>query len=171
MARTPRLLTDLPCHLDLLVRSTRGTNVRGGNHRPRGTYETNPHKLARGAAVGHPVFPCSRVESGTFVGCLGNREYELGSTAAGLTRAIRRMNELWREFQAEVVCGFEDGLQRKLTVLDVAETLQDLAALPITTPKRSKATGRTSTAFASAVNTASATCAPSRPGRQRGCRT
>jgi hypothetical protein len=46
--------------------------------------------------------PLIRVESGIFVGWLGNREYELGSTEAGLARAIRRMNELRREIQAEV---------------------------------------------------------------------
>ena len=43
-----------------------------------------------------------RVESGSFVGCLGNREYVLGPTEAGLARAIRKMNELRREIQAEV---------------------------------------------------------------------
>jgi hypothetical protein len=43
--------------------------------------------------------PLIRVESGTFVGWLGNREYVLGSTEAGLARAIRRMNELRREVQ------------------------------------------------------------------------
>ena len=46
--------------------------------------------------------PLIRVESGTFVGWLGDQEYVLGSTEAGLARAIRRMNELRREIQAEV---------------------------------------------------------------------
>ena len=46
--------------------------------------------------------PCIRVEAGTFVGRFGNEEYELGSTEAGLARAIRRMSELRREIQAEV---------------------------------------------------------------------
>jgi hypothetical protein len=46
--------------------------------------------------------PLIRVESGTFVGCLGNQEYVLGSTEAGLARAIQRMNELRREIQTEV---------------------------------------------------------------------
>ena len=46
--------------------------------------------------------PLIRVESGTFVGYLGNQEYELVSTKAGLARAIRRMNELRREIQVEV---------------------------------------------------------------------
>ena len=46
--------------------------------------------------------PLIRVYSGTFVGWLGDREYELGSTEAGLARAIRKMNELRREIQGEV---------------------------------------------------------------------
>jgi hypothetical protein len=43
-----------------------------------------------------------RVESGTFVGRFGDQEYALGSTEAGVARAIRRMSELRREIQAEV---------------------------------------------------------------------
>ena len=46
--------------------------------------------------------PCIRVESGAFVGRFGDQEYELGSTAAGVARAIRRMSELRREIQGEV---------------------------------------------------------------------
>ena len=46
--------------------------------------------------------PRIRVESGTFVGRFGDQEYELGSTEAGLARAIRRASELRREVQAEV---------------------------------------------------------------------
>jgi hypothetical protein len=46
--------------------------------------------------------PLIRVEAGIFVGCLGNREYVLGSTEAGLARAVRRMNELRREIHTEV---------------------------------------------------------------------
>ena len=46
--------------------------------------------------------PCIRVESGSFVGRFGEEEYELGSTEAGLARAIRRMSELRREIQGEV---------------------------------------------------------------------
>ncbi|HEV3332035.1 MAG TPA: hypothetical protein VG096_13680 [Bryobacteraceae bacterium] len=45
--------------------------------------------------------PLIRVESGTFVGWMGNREYVLGSTEVGLARAIRRMNELRREIEAD----------------------------------------------------------------------
>jgi hypothetical protein len=48
------------------------------------------------------VKPWIRVESGTFVGRFGDQEYELGSTEAGVARAIRRMSELRREIQAEV---------------------------------------------------------------------
>ena len=44
----------------------------------------------------------NRVESGTFVGRFGDQEYALGSTEAGVARAIRRMSELRREIQAEV---------------------------------------------------------------------
>jgi hypothetical protein len=61
------------------------------------------HRLSIRAIVGRlSAKPLIRVESGLFVGCLGNREYELGSTDAGLAQAIRRMNELRREIQAEV---------------------------------------------------------------------
>jgi len=47
--------------------------------------------------------PVIRVESGGFVGRLGNQDYELGSTEAGLARAIRRMSQLRRELEAEEV--------------------------------------------------------------------
>jgi hypothetical protein len=46
--------------------------------------------------------PCIRVESGAFVGRFGDQEFELGSTEAGLARAIRRMSAHRREVQAEV---------------------------------------------------------------------
>lgn len=46
--------------------------------------------------------PIIRVESGTFVGYLGNREHVLGSTGLGLARAIGRMKELRRETQTDV---------------------------------------------------------------------
>ena len=45
--------------------------------------------------------PVIRVESGGFVGRLGNQDYELGSTEAGLARTIRRMSQLRREMEAE----------------------------------------------------------------------
>jgi hypothetical protein len=45
--------------------------------------------------------PHIRVEAGSFVGRFGDREYELGSTEAGLARAIRRMSRLRREMEAE----------------------------------------------------------------------
>ena len=45
--------------------------------------------------------PLIRVESGTFVGRVGDQEYGLGSTEAGVARAIRRMSELRRELQGE----------------------------------------------------------------------
>jgi hypothetical protein len=45
--------------------------------------------------------PYIRVESGTFVGRLGDQDYELGPTEAGLARAIRRMSGLRREIQLE----------------------------------------------------------------------
>ena len=46
--------------------------------------------------------PWIRVESGVFVARFGGREYALGSTESGLARAMRRMNELRRERQADV---------------------------------------------------------------------
>ena len=46
--------------------------------------------------------PIIRIESGGFVGRLGDHEYELGSTSAGLARAIRRRSEVRRETEAEV---------------------------------------------------------------------
>jgi hypothetical protein len=46
--------------------------------------------------------PWIRVESGTFVGRFEGQEYALGTTAAGLAPAIRRMRELRRAIQAEV---------------------------------------------------------------------
>jgi hypothetical protein len=46
--------------------------------------------------------PWIHVESGAFVGRVGDQEYALGSTDAGVARAIRRMSELRREWEAEV---------------------------------------------------------------------
>ena len=46
--------------------------------------------------------PCIRVESGVFVGRFGDQEYGLGSTEAGLARAIRRMSALRRKIQEDV---------------------------------------------------------------------
>jgi hypothetical protein len=46
--------------------------------------------------------PFIRVESGAFVGRFGDQEYELGSTEAGLARAIRRMSQLRREVETDV---------------------------------------------------------------------
>ena len=42
---------------------------------------------------------CIRVETGSFVGRFEDREYELGSTEAGLARAIGRMSQLRREIE------------------------------------------------------------------------
>jgi hypothetical protein len=44
--------------------------------------------------------PFIRVEGGSFVGRFQDQEYELGSTAAGLARAIGRMSQLQREMAA-----------------------------------------------------------------------
>jgi len=46
--------------------------------------------------------PFIRVESGAFIGRFGDQEYELGSTEAGLARAIHKMSQLRQEIQAEV---------------------------------------------------------------------
>jgi len=45
--------------------------------------------------------PFIRVETGNFVGRIGDREYELGPTEAGLVRAISRMRQLRLESEAE----------------------------------------------------------------------
>jgi hypothetical protein len=45
--------------------------------------------------------PWIRVESGGFVGRVGDQEYALGSMEAGLARAIRRMSEVRREILAK----------------------------------------------------------------------
>ena len=42
-----------------------------------------------------------RVEGGSFVGRFGRQEYQLGSTAAGLARAISRMSQFRREVEVE----------------------------------------------------------------------
>jgi hypothetical protein len=45
--------------------------------------------------------PLIRVELSRFVGRFGDQEHALGSTEAGLARAIRRMSELRRERETE----------------------------------------------------------------------
>ena len=45
-----------------------------------------------------------RVQSGAFAGRFGDQKYEIGSTEAGVARAIRRMSELRRE------CAINDNL-------------------------------------------------------------
>jgi hypothetical protein len=45
--------------------------------------------------------PFIRVEGGSFIGRVGDQEYQLGSTATGLAWAIRRMSQLRREREAE----------------------------------------------------------------------
>ena len=58
------------------------------------------HRLdLRGIVAGPSAKPSIRVESGSFVGRLGDREYELGRTEGGVARAIRRMRELRREIE------------------------------------------------------------------------
>ena len=61
------------------------------------------HQLNLGAIAARlSAKPFIKVESGSFVGGFGDQEYELGSTEAGVARAIRRMRELRREREAEV---------------------------------------------------------------------
>ena len=61
------------------------------------------HQLNIPAIVGGlNAKPMIRVESGTFLGRFGDQEYALGSTEAGLARAIRRMSEVRREIQTKV---------------------------------------------------------------------
>ena len=60
------------------------------------------HRLdLRGIVAGLSAKPSIRVESGSFVGRLGDREYELGRTEGGVARAIRRMSEIRREVEVE----------------------------------------------------------------------
>ena len=69
--------------------------------RPRRFAEV--HELDLGAIVARlSARPIIRVESGVFVGRFKDQEYALGSTEAGLARAIGRMSELRREMEAEV---------------------------------------------------------------------
>ena len=72
-------------------------------------HKLGPRKFAeahqldlRGIVAGLSAKPLIRVESGSFVGRLGDREYELGRTEGGVARAIRRMSEIRRETLAEV---------------------------------------------------------------------
>jgi hypothetical protein len=72
-------------------------------------HKLGPRKFAEVHRLNVPVIvarlsarPFIRVESGNFVGRLGDQEYGLGSTSAGLARAIRRMSEVRREAEAEV---------------------------------------------------------------------
>ena len=59
--------------------------------------------------------PSILVESGTFVGRLGDQDYELGSTEAGLARAIRRMSGLQRGIQSELIRGEPNELSAQIT--------------------------------------------------------
>jgi len=72
-------------------------------------HKLGPRKFSEAHQVNIPAIvarlsakPFIRVESGAFVGRLGDHEYDLGPTQAGLPRAIRRMSELRREMLAEV---------------------------------------------------------------------
>jgi hypothetical protein len=59
------------------------------------------HQLNIPAIVGRlSAKPWIRVESGSFVGRVGDQEYTLGSTDRGVASAIRRMTELRREREA-----------------------------------------------------------------------
>jgi len=78
---------------------------RTGDH---SYHKLGPRKFAEVHELNIPAIvarlsakPWIRVDSGTFVGRFGAQEYELGSTEAGVARAIRRMRELRREIQAE----------------------------------------------------------------------
>jgi hypothetical protein len=61
------------------------------------------HQVNLGAIVARlSAKPVIRVESGVFVGRFGDQVYALGSTEAGLARAVRRMSQVRREREAEV---------------------------------------------------------------------
>jgi len=71
-------------------------------------HKLGPRKFAeahqldlRGIVAGLSAKPSIRVESGSFVGRLGDREYELGRTEGGVAQAIRRMSESRREVEVE----------------------------------------------------------------------
>ena len=76
---------------------------------PDSYHKLGPRQFAEAHQLNIPALvarlsakPCIRVESGAFVGPLGDQEYDLGSTEAGLARAIRRMSQFRREIEAEV---------------------------------------------------------------------
>ena len=89
------------CAIPLCVRHHRTGNDSYHKLGPRKFAEV--HQLSIPAIVGRlSAKPLIRVESGTFVGRVGDQEYELGSTEVGVARAIRRMRQLRSEIQAEV---------------------------------------------------------------------
>ena len=89
------------CAIPLCVRHHRTGNDSYHKLGPRKFAEV--HQLNIPAIVGRlSAKPLIRVESGTFVGRVGDQEYELGSTEVGVAWAIRRMRELRNEIQAEV---------------------------------------------------------------------
>ena len=76
---------------------------------PDSYHKLGPRKFAEVHRLNIPALvarlsakPSIRVESGSFVGRLGDQDYELGTTAAGLARAVRRISALRREILAEV---------------------------------------------------------------------
>ena len=89
------------CAIPLCVRHHRTGNDSYHKLGPRKFAEV--HQLNIPAIVGRlSAKPLIRVESGTFVGRVGDQEYELGSIGTGLARAIRRLSELRWEREAEV---------------------------------------------------------------------
>ena len=89
------------CAIPLCVRHHRTGNDSYHKLGPRKFAEV--HELNILAIVARlSAKPLIRVVSGTFVGRVGDQEYELGSTEVGVARAIRRMRQLRSEIQAEV---------------------------------------------------------------------
>ena len=76
---------------------------------PDSYHKLGPRKFAEAHRLNIPAIaarlrakPSIRVEAGSFVGRLGGEEYALGSTQAGVARAIHKMRELRQEMLADV---------------------------------------------------------------------
>src|SRR4029434_7903636 len=86
------------CTIPLCVKHHRTGNDSYHKLGPRRSAEV--HQLNLGAIAARlSAKPFIKVESGSFVGRFGDQEYELGSTEAGVARAIRRISELRREWE------------------------------------------------------------------------
>ena len=76
---------------------------------PDSYHKLGPRRFAEAHRLNVPAIvarlsakPTIRVEAGSFIGRLHDREYTLGTTQAGVARAIRTISALRREMLAEV---------------------------------------------------------------------